>query len=66
MVTTRRAEGFSPRTTKGTEPPASVDANVICHIVGGVGGRCSVDVAFFLLRCCFFNVGGRYTTYKTP
>lgn len=24
MVTTRRAEGFSPPTTKGREPPASV------------------------------------------
>lgn len=39
MVTTRRAEGFSPPTTKGTEPPASVppDADFICHTVGGTG-----------------------------
>lgn len=37
MVTTRRAEGFSPPTTKGTEPPASVDANVLSYC-GGVGG----------------------------
>lgn len=38
MVTTRRAEGFSPPTTKGTEPPAWVpfDAVSICHIVGWV------------------------------
>ncbi len=33
MATTRRAEGFFPPTTKGTEPPASVplDADFICH-----------------------------------
>lgn len=38
MVTTRRAEGFSPPTTKGTEPPASVllYASSICHTGGGI------------------------------
>lgn len=42
MVTTRRAEGFSPPTTKGANPPASVqlDAVIICHnvVLGGWGG----------------------------
>jgi len=42
MVTTRRAEGFSRPTTKGTKPPASsepLDADFICHRERGrVGG----------------------------
>lgn len=42
MVTTRRAEGFFPPTTKGKEPlPASVspDADFMCHNEG-VGLQC--------------------------
>lgn len=70
MVTTRRAEGFSPPTTKGTEPPASVP--VLFVIPWGVyrnsqwRGRCLLRCGFLSVKTLFFLHLGMVWNIETP
>lgn len=59
MVTTQRAEGFSPPTTKGTKPAISVLLGGGLFVLLGIVqeqkglGRCFTFFVFFLLKIVF-------------
>lgn len=55
MVTTQRAEGFSPPTTKGTKPAISVVLRVVLFVLLGIvqGQEVGAAEGLSLLCLCF-------------